>query len=827
LADVETFLTSLMHVEPGEAVNDLMAALDAAVKRTTYRPVIGWGVGDVGKVTLVPPGHWLLIRAETAFRAVIEVGNGARQWHYESIPVASGHVVAVPPDSVKGDARLVLQRYEVEPARFKATIRFLDAGLSAASPSMRSAGEIVLLTNGIGGMARVPADFGGVRSKYDCLLGANLHPSVPVDRHVFVKRIRLWAMVNGFLTQLDLSNLSEFDRLHGARWVFQPHGGDGVRVGIWVTAEMVPGRNTTVIRLGRVEAETVGDGTAGSVDNEKWGGGERPAQVSITARLDIEDRSFHSQTKRNGGAEVHFAHHTSKLEGRVGFSFRPSVDRGLTVYSDIGVYHVGEEWSVGVPHPVEQTRGQEGFGDAYSPGWFELPLRGGEVASIVVTAELDGVGGWAGSTARLALTEKVCAVAGFEARLVRALDAFVVRRGAGQTVIAGYPWFLDWGRDTFIAARGLIAAGRHAEVSDLLVVFGRFVDRGTLPNSIHGEDASNRDTSDASLWYAVVCEELAEAMAGLGEASDGARGGSLFERVINDKQWTLRDVLREIARGYVEGTPNGIKMDAASGLIWSPSHFTWMDTNYPAGTPREGYPVEIQALWIRLLDLLRRLEVPPVDRSWSELAELARRSVSVYFWMEDLGYFADCLVAKAGVPARTSPPDDALRPNCLFLVSLGLVTGERARRTVEAAARHLVVPGAIRSLAPLRVNLPLPIRGGDGGLLNDPYSPYWGFYQGDEDTRRKPAYHNGTAWVWPFPTFCEALAMAHEQSREAVAAALAYLRSAEELMDAGCVGHLPEVLDGDAPHVQRGCDAQAWSVSEVLRVWRKLGGQPG
>jgi len=135
--------------------------------------------------------------------------------------------------------------------------------------------------------------------------------------------------------------------------------------------------------------------------------------------------------------------------------------------------------------------------------------------------------------------------------------------------------------------------------------------------------------------------------------------------------------------------------------------------------------------------------------------------------------------------------------------------------------KHLLVPGALRSLAPLPVATPLTIRGAWGQALNDPWHPYWGHYEGDEDTRRKPAYHNGTAWVWPLPTLCEALMKAWKGDPAARAAARALLGGLDRLLAEGCVGHLPEILDGDAPHTPRGCDAQAWSVTEALRVWRQ------
>ena len=288
-----------------------------------------------------------------------------------------------------------------------------------------------------------------------------------------------------------------------------------------------------------------------------------------------------------------------------------------------------------------------------------------------------------------------------------------------------------------------------------------------------------------------------------------------------DDQRTIRDVLASIAENYSQGTPNGIRMDPDSALIWSPVHFTWMDTNHPAGTPREGYPVEIQALWIRLLRLLEKISEPAGQKKWRDLAGQATASLEKLFWLEDKGWFADVLLGGRRVRARDATPDDALRSNVMLAVSLGLVTGERAKRCVAAAQKYLVVPGALRSLAPLPVSVPLPIYR-DGQLLNNPAEPYWPRYEGDEDTRRKPAYHNGTAWTWTFPAFCEALARAWEFSPAAVAAAKSYLGSAEKLLNEGCLGQLPEILDGDAPHPQHGCDAQAWGATETLRVLKLL-----
>ncbi len=481
----------------------------------------------------------------------------------------------------------------------------------------------------------------------------------------------------------------------------------------------------------------------------------------------------------------------------------------MRIFADGGEYHPQPEWCENIPHPVEQSRGQVGSGDAYSPGWFELPLPKGANVTLVVTADANDPSRSELKIANHKLQLK-SADNDFGRQLKRATRAFVVRRNQGKTVIAGYPWFLDWGRDSLICARGLLAAGMTNEVKQLLLTFARFEKDGTLPNTIHGDGVSNRDTSDAPLWFAVACEELAQLQP------------NFYSIAVDSSKRTIREVLQSIVTNYISGTPNGICMDVDSALIWSPIHFTWMDTNYPAGTPREGYPVEIQALWIRLLRQLGKNGAPDEYKKWCELADHGIASLEKLFWLEEHGYYADLLIAKKGRPATEAKADDALRGNCLFAVSLGLVTGERAKRCVEAAQKNLVVPGALRSLAPLSVSVPLPIYGNDGRLLNDPNNPYWPRYEGDEDTRRKPAYHNGTAWTWTFPAFCEALVRAWDFSPEAVAAARAYLGSTEKILNEGCLGQIPEILDGDAPHTQRGCDAQAWGVTETLRVWKLL-----
>jgi len=260
---------------------------------------------------------------------------------------------------------------------------------------------------------------------------------------------------------------------------------------------MVEGQNTVLFQFSRpTEARATGKQLPADAD------------VRLTVRMDIEDRNFHSETKRNGGADYHFSTNTCPLEIRnsksenrnFGFIFAPAADRQLRVFADAGEYHPQPEWCENIPHPVEQTRGQVGSGDAYSPGWFELPLPKGASVTLTVTAEQNAESHWQ--------LESPHTGENFESQLLQAARAFVVRRDNGKSVIAGYPWFLDWGRDTFISARGLLAAGMVEEVKQILPVFARFEKDGTLPNIIHGDDASNRDTSDAPLWFGIVCEEV-------------------------------------------------------------------------------------------------------------------------------------------------------------------------------------------------------------------------------------------------------------------------------------------------------------------------------
>ena len=265
---------------------DLGRLLDASKKSLPdkYAPVVIWTLSDQRRTMLIPPGHWLLIQDSATFRATLIFEGEHRPQHVQSIPTRAGHVACFAPRQPAGDARLELERHAPAEPLVKARVRYLarepkvnlhggkmDLSLSrdivASRREIKGGAKadhalqqpIVLLTNGIGGMTRLCVDFGAIKSKYDCLLGANLHPRLPVDRHVFAKRARVWVNARGFISPLDLRNLVSFEPGPPAVWHFTANAGDSRTVQIRITAAMLPGRNTTVLRLERPAVAASGE----------------------------------------------------------------------------------------------------------------------------------------------------------------------------------------------------------------------------------------------------------------------------------------------------------------------------------------------------------------------------------------------------------------------------------------------------------------------------------------------------------------------------------------------------------------------------------------
>lgn len=808
--------------EADRLVHDPLAWCAAMNPRGDGARAVNWRwPEDLRREVMIPPGHFLLVRAPHPFRArVAETRDTLAQ--EESLTAADGsHFALFPPLPTPAAHQSLSLRLSVfgpaecrhdhgallllaDPDAVKVRTRF-DRHDILKTPRM------FLATNGRGGMCRASVRWGELPSKYDALLAANLSPLHPEDRRVLFTRCRGWIVFQGYSTEIHTDCLESFSHHPDGRgrWHFHVPTGQGENIHLLVDMEMIPDRNVTRLRFRRIHGERKYGLLNAALDDA--------APVRLILRPDIEDRNFHEVTKAYTGPETHFPRAISPRPD--GFDFTPGPGRRLSVSLSNGQFHSEPEWYYMVHRPLDAERGQDPHSDLFSPGYFSAWLPAGGEA--VLTADADGHS-FPASSMSPATTHDIghpeSPVFGDESQmdfpaavemapaLSAALSRFVVRRDGFRTVIAGYPWFLDWGRDTLIVVRGLIADGRLRESADILTQFALFERNGTLPNMIRGNDAGNRDTSDAPLWFFVACADLVRTA---GETS-------FLAAMAGDR--SIREVLTSLARSILGGTPNGIRVDPESGLVYSPSHFTWMDTNYPAATPRQGYPVEIQAFWHFALTFLSGVD-PENRRLWRSLAADVRKSITSLFFRPDKGHFADCLHSEPGCGARRAVPDDHLRPNQLFLITLDAVDDPALTRPTLLACESLLVPGAIRTLADRPVDFPLPVRYRDRPL-NDPRHPYWGRYDGDEDTRRKPAYHNGTAWTWPFPSFCEAWVKVYGD--DGVPAAKAWLASITRLLDAGCAGQPPEIVDGDHPHLQRGCDAQAWGVSEALRVWRLL-----
>ncbi|MEN8691395.1 MAG: amylo-alpha-1,6-glucosidase [Desulfobacterales bacterium] len=763
---------------------------------------------DQRRQIMLPPEHFLLIRVDVPFRAYITDKKGSLGCE-DGLPAEDGsHFALFAPLPPRGKPSFLTLKLSVFGGESNRHIEAPLIGLSRPQDvrikqlfgrsQLLHQRYLFLATNARGGMLRAGVSWGELNSRYDALLAANLDPEVPEDRCILFTRCRAWVVYQGYSQEIGNDCLTAFhyagDRT--GKWRFQIPTGQGESIGLGITAEMLPLKNAVRLTFYRHPA----DMARRRLDDR--------SPVQLILRPDIEFRSFHETTKAFLGPENRWPAAIRSLTD--GFLFTPAAAVNLEMTVSRGTFVSEPEWQYMVHHPLEAERGLDPNSDLFSPGYFSLILEGDRTETLtagivengddpITVTESDRSPQMTPSPGPGAALKPIDA-------LKTCLDQYVVRRGNLKSVIAGYPWFLDWGRDSLIVVRGLVAAGRWKAARAVLKQFGQFEKDGTIPNMIRGQDAGNRDTSDAPLWFFTACADLVAA-----EGSEDFLDSTWGDR-------TIRAILVAMADSLIHGTPNGIRMDPASGLIFSPAHFTWMDTNHPAATPREGYPIEIQALWHRALEFLTQIDTSGRKR-WQKLMRQVASSLVTLYYHEDRGYFSDCLHAVTGTAAQSAAPDDALRPNQLLVLTLGALTDPTIARSVLAACERLLVPGGIRSLADKEVARPIAVFH-NGRLVNDPHHPYQGRYVGDEDTQRKPAYHNGTAWTWLFPSFCEAWAKVY--GKDGCQTALAWLGSSTALINKGCIGHVPEILDGDFPHIPRGCDAQAWGVSELLRVWLTL-----
>jgi len=479
-------------------------------------------------------------------------------------------------------------------------------------------------------------------------------------------------------------------------------------------------------------------------------------------------------------------------------------EHAVHVESDGGSFVRSDAWWYDHFYAIENDRGLDDTEDLYTPGRVVLKVTGS--ASITLWAALESPArhDWddelrrhrdAGAAASQShgrparasgerMGETPMPLNSLTLRkLARAANDFIVARKTpegtpGTTIVAGYPWFADWGRDAFISLPGLLlTTSRFEQARQVLDVFARYVSQGMIPNKF--DDYSNEphyNTVDASLWFVHAAFEYAR-LSGDAETME----------------LVLKPACGAILNGYRAGTRFGIRMDESDGLITqgdANTQLTWMDAKCGgvAFTPRQGKPVEINALWYHALRLMK--EDPLADR--------VRDSFVKAFWISPFRGLADVV--------NENGRDASIRPNQIFAASLpnSPLDRDQQRAVVEVVRRELLTPVGLRTLA-----------------KSDP--KYVARYAGNQMTR-DAAYHNGAIWPWPLGGFLEAYLRVNDRSAESIEQAKQWLAPLLYHLDHdACIGQISEIFEADPPHRPVGCCAQAWSVAEVLRLAAELG----
>jgi predicted glycogen debranching enzyme len=626
-----------------------------------------------------------------------------------------------------------------------------------------------LETNGIGGFAS--ATIVGLHTRrYHGLLTAATTP--PVGRYLLLSKLEETVYIGAHRLELSVNQYPGVIHPQGYRYLRRfrldpfpifTYEVDGVAIEKAVF--MIQGENSTVVHY--------------TVDGE--GGGA----LRLEIRPLIAFRDYHSTTHENDAIrrELHIE------PGQVAMTPYAGLPT-LYLAHDADAVEPAGDWYRAFEYAAERERGLDWVEDLFQPCTLRFDLgQRSQAAVIASTAPHDVRGVAAYRRAEVARRRALWAAAPSDDPCVRTLmaaaDQFIVARGAQQTVIAGYHWFSDWGRDTMIALPGLtLTTGRFAVAKQILQAFVRHIDQGMLPNRF--PDAGERpeyNTVDATLW-------LFEAVrAYLKATGDAAFVQSLLYPALND-----------VIAWHTRGTRYGIRRDG-DGLLTSGAEgaqLTWMDAKVGdwVVTPRRGKPVEIQALWYNALQIMAHLAQEFGDQQraqgYADMATQARCSFNLSFWNEA----AACLYDVVNGDRR----DAAIRPNQIFAVSLPytMLSHERAGGVVAAVERELLTPYGLRTLSP-----------------SDP--GYRGRYEGDPG-RRDSGYHQGTVWPWLMGPFITAYLRVHGHGEATRQQALAWLTPLRHHLAEAGLGQVSEIFDGDAPQRPRGCIAQAWSVAELLRV---------
>lgn len=462
---------------------------------------------------------------------------------------------------------------------------------------------------------------------------------------------------------------------------------------------------------------------------------------------------------------------------------------------------------------TEQNRGYDYLGDLWSPGSFEAALKPDERATLIASTEpyeiLQALDTEEAFHAEMERRRRLVSIVnpalrdGFGGELVLAADQFLISPAgrvadtaralaAGdeiRTVVAGYHWFTDWGRDTMISLEGLtLATGRHMEAGYILRTFAHYVRDGLIPNLFpEGKTDGLYHTADATLWFFHAIQRYV---------------------TYTDDRATLRLLLpqlREIVQCHLEGTRFGIKVDPRDGLLHQGAEgyqLTWMDAKVGdwVVTPRRGKAVEINALWYNALRLLEQwLQEERGESESQEIGDHANRAYDSFnrrFWNQNGNYLFDVIDGEKG-------DDASLRPNQLFAISLDdpVLDERRWADVLDIVHRRLLTPVGLRSLSP----------------DNPDYKPR---YYGDLRAR-DAAYHQGTVWAWLIGPFIDAYLKVHPGDFKK---ARGFLQGFTRHLSEGCIGSVSEIFDAEAPFTPRGCIAQAWSVAELTRCWAKTAG---
>jgi predicted glycogen debranching enzyme len=523
--------------------------------------------------------------------------------------------------------------------------------------------------------------------------------------------------------------------------------------------------------------------------------------AKLTARPFLSGRDYHALHHRNPAFRF-------DAEVRAGYvAWQPYPDVPGVVALSNGDYVHDPHWYNSFLYEAERARGLDCEEDLATPGTLSWQLDSKDAALIFTTRD-HAIATFAGAQALELLTRtrqrEQERRAKFDSRLHASADAYVVQRSSkkgasGKTIIAGYPWFTDWGRDTFIALRGLcIATGRLDDARDILIAWAGTVSKGMLPNRFpdHGEQPEFNSV-DASLWFVNAVREYLEARGGGKRGTPAAEEGSI-----------LHEAVTKILKGYLLGTRFGIRVDT-DGLLAAGEagvQLTWMDAKVGdwVVTPRIGKPVEIQALWLNALAFAVRF-----DPQWQKPLEQGLRSFRERFWNPERNYLFDVV----DVNHQPGLNDPALRPNQIFAIGglpLAIIDGPRALKVIDEVEEHLWTPAGLRSLAPAEPG-------------------YAARYEGGVH-QRDGSYHQGTVWPWLIGPFVEAWLRTHGNNAQArKEARTRFLDPVLAGLGTAGLEHISEIADGDLPHTPRGCPFQAWSVAEALRLDRVvlLGEPPG